>query len=121
MYVPYTLYGTIDTIYGWEAWLENDGFTGAQSAMNIIETIGYISYLTVLWRYGEGEGFGRKTLPSAWGGLACLIGFGLAIMTVSKTSLYGRAPLMYCASNARHCLAYSRLAVITSTDPSRLQ
>ena len=120
MYVPYSLYGTIDTIYGWEAWLENDGFTGAQSAMNIVETIGYISYLTILWRYGEGEGFGRKTLAGAWGGLACLIGFGLAIMTVSKTSLYGRYPLICCASNAWRCLAAMGLKV-TSSDPSRLE
>ena len=57
--------------------------------MNIVETFGYIGYLFILWRYGEGEGFGRKTLDGAWGGLACLIGFGLAVMTVSKTMLYG--------------------------------
>ncbi len=35
-------------------------------------------------------GEGRR-LPSAWGGVACVVGFALSVMTVSKTLLYGEA------------------------------
>ena len=89
IYTPYDLYGTIDYIYGAKAWEEGNGFTAAQSALNLAETVGYLGYLWALWRHGEGEGFGRRALSGGWGGIACLCGFGLAVMTVSKTMLYG--------------------------------
>ena len=89
LYTPYSLYGTIDYVYGRAAYNESDGFTGAQSAMNTVEILGYLGYLYILWKYGEGnEGFGRKTVGGGWGGLACLTGFALAVMTLSKTCLY---------------------------------
>ena len=88
-YTPYILYGQIDHIYGWQAWNEHNGFTAAQGTLNVVETAGYLGYLWILWRYGEGEGYGRRTLVGGWGGAACLFGFALAVMTVSKTVLYG--------------------------------
>ena len=92
LYEPYILYGKVDKIYGREAWEEQNGFTAAQTTLNLIETVGYSGYLYVSFMYGEGEGFGRRSLAGGWGGLACLFGFALAVMTVSKTLLYGKLP-----------------------------
>ncbi len=86
IWTPYALYGTVDYIYGEKAWRENNGFTAAQASLNVLETVGYVAYLWVVWNKGEGEGY---TLPNAWGGVACLVGFALSVMTVSKTLLYG--------------------------------
>ncbi len=85
IYTPYALYGTIDYIYGEKAWNENNGFTAAQTALNVFETAGYLGYLWVVWQYGQGK---ERTLPGGWGGVACLTGFALSVMTVSKTVLY---------------------------------
>ena len=85
------LYGKVDYIYGWKAWDEHNGFPAAQGMLNVIETAGYLGYLWILWRHGEGEGYGRRTLAGGWGGFACLFGFALGVMTVSKTVLYGES------------------------------
>lgn len=89
IYTPYILYGQVDRLYGIEAWEEHNGFTAAQTALNLIETVGYLGYLYIAYVHGEGERFGRRTLAGGWGGLACLLGFTVAVMTVSKTLLYG--------------------------------
>ena len=89
LYTGYALYGQVDLVYGWKAWEEGHGFTAAQSSLNVVETIGYIASLCILWRHGKGHGFGRKTLAGGWAGLACLVGFAMAVMTLSKTVLYG--------------------------------
>ncbi|SPO00988.1 uncharacterized protein DNG_03737 [Cephalotrichum gorgonifer] len=84
IWVPYKLYGTIDHVYGWKAWDRGDGFTGAQGAMNLVETTMYLVYLW-MWRQGkdtEGRITGRA------GGLALLVGWAAAVMTLSKTVLY---------------------------------
>ena len=88
IYTPYILYGKVDKLYGIEAWEEHNGFTAAQTALNLIETVGYSGYLYIAYMHGQGEGFGRRTLAGGWGGLACLLGFTVAVMTVSKTLLY---------------------------------
>lgn len=85
IYTPYVLYGQIDYIYGEKAWKEHNGFTAAQTALNVFETAGYLGYLWVVWKHGRG---GQRTLPGGWGGVACLTGFALSVMTVSKTVLY---------------------------------
>lgn len=82
---PYALYGTVDYIYGDKAWNENNGFTAAQSLLNLAESLGYVVYLWVVWQHGVGE---RRVLPGGWGGIACLVGFTVSVMTVSKTVLY---------------------------------
>lgn len=100
---PYALYGTIDYIYGLPAWEAKNGFTAAQAALNVVETVGYIVYLWIMWRQGRQENVSGRGAPSkntigmlgnarvvhgrmaAW---AVLIGFGASLMTVSKTVLY---------------------------------
>ena len=85
IYTPYDLYGTVDYVYGEKAWRERNGFTAAQASLNVVETVGYLGYLYVLWKYGQGE---KRVLLGGWGGVACLTGFALSVMTVSKTVLY---------------------------------
>ncbi|KAI9435841.1 hypothetical protein H4582DRAFT_2168443 [Lactarius indigo] len=71
---PYGLYQEIDYIYGIKALQENDGFTNAQSFLNLIETalnLLYV-YLAHVAKY-----------PAA-----SLVGFASATMTLSKTVLY---------------------------------
>lgn len=92
---PYALYGVIDYIYGWPAFDAKDGFTGAQSSMNVVETIGYLLYLGVVWRKGgrEGKGSGVKgrlgeRVEGGWGATAALGGFAVSVMTLSKSVLY---------------------------------
>lgn len=87
IFTPYVLYSSVDYIYGWKAYNARNGFTAAQASLNIIETTGYIAYLWIVWRYGEGD---RRALQGGWGGLAVLTGFALSVMTVSKTVLYGK-------------------------------
>lgn len=52
--------------------------------MNVLETVGYGVYLG--WVVGGWGGGGGK--EGGGGGGACLCGFGLSVMTVSKTVLY---------------------------------
>lgn len=100
---PYALYGTIDYIYGFPAWDAKNGFTAAQAALNVVETVGYTVYLWIMWTKGRRESVTGRGAPSkntvgmlgearvvrgtmaAW---AVLIGFGTSLMTVSKTVLY---------------------------------
>ena len=107
-YVSYALYGRVDKVYGIEAYEERDGFAGAQGTLNVVETVGYLVYLWVVRQYGVSSrddtdsGWlesGFKTLGfdgavgGGWGGIACLTGFALSIMTLSKTYLYGKSSL----------------------------
>ena len=85
IFSPYALYGQVDYIYGEKAYREHNGFTAAQGSLNIVESVGYVGYLWVVWKYGEGE---KRVLGGGWGGVACLVGFALSVMTVSKTLLY---------------------------------
>ena len=98
---PYELYATIDYIYGWPAYDQHNGFTAAQSTLNVIETAAYMYYLYILYRYGqpdatEGRGatssmgwLGRsRKVNGTRGASAAMILFGTSLMTVSKTVLY---------------------------------
>ena len=105
IWTPYGLYGTVDYIYGFPAWNARNGFTSAQAAMNLVESAGYMLYLWIVWNYGREEGFvegrGAPSLKTVGGvgaarsvrgkeaGVAALVGFAMAAMTVSKTMLYG--------------------------------
>ncbi|CAF9909102.1 hypothetical protein IMSHALPRED_007605 [Imshaugia aleurites] len=85
VFTPYALYGKVDYIYGEKAYREHNGFTSAQASLNVAETAGYVAYLWVVWKYGEGE---KRAVGGGWGGVACLVAFALSVMTVSKTVLY---------------------------------
>ncbi|KAL9612279.1 MAG: hypothetical protein Q9167_003102 [Letrouitia subvulpina] len=85
LYTPYALYGTIDYIYGWPAYEANNGFTAAQASMNVLESLGYCGYLWIIWKHGEES---RRSVGGGWGGLACLLGFSLSVVTFAKTVIY---------------------------------
>lgn len=91
LFKPYALYGTVDYIYRWPAWRARNGFTAAQAGLNVVETVGYLGYLGVVGWFAGGGGVGGVRwggVGGGWGGVACLCGFGLSVMTVSKTVLY---------------------------------
>ena len=95
-YAPYDLYGRIDHVYGWKAFDAKNGFTAAQGALNVVETIMYALYMYLYFSRGKVEqtaGKGgvaaRRRIDGRSGALACLIGFSAAVMTLSKTVLYG--------------------------------
>ena len=108
LWVPYELYGTVDYIYGWPAWEARNGFTAAQGMMNIVESGIYVIYLWVVYNAGSWTQTGKKTTQKKVGALgwlggrasvsvngrmgawAILLGFTGAIMTLSKTALYGK-------------------------------
>ncbi|KAF4977416.1 hypothetical protein FZEAL_6061 [Fusarium zealandicum] len=92
LWVPYELYGQVDHVYGWKAWNSNNGFTGAQSALNVVECIMYLVYLWMIWTRADAktvDGVAKRTISGRNGALAALVGFSAAVMTVSKTALYG--------------------------------
>ena len=115
LWKPYDLYGTVDHIYGFIAYNEKNGFTGAQSFMNVVETLFYIYYLYILIVHGRpskalGRGAPKKDTAAGFmgllsqqryvdgrqGALAVLIGYSAAVMTVSKTVLY--CEYIFCVS-----------------------
>ena len=68
-------YGEIDYIYGWKAYNEHNGFTNAQSLMNVVELLMQICYLRLRKRPGHEN-------P------ALLIGYSVSLMSLAKTALY---------------------------------
>lgn len=98
LWVPYGTYGAVDYTYGFPAWEAHNGFTAAQSSLNLAETLMYAFYLWVVWRNavlakGEKKGlrwliWEQKRIDHA--GLAVLVMFAASVMTVSKTWLYGK-------------------------------
>ena len=96
---PYAIYCNVDYFYGWPALEANDGFTAAQSILNIVETVMYIAYLWIVYTYGvresdkSGRGtsnviLGKRKVVGKEAGLAVLIVWSAAVMTVSKTFIY---------------------------------
>ncbi|KAJ6119533.1 hypothetical protein N7523_003813 [Penicillium sp. IBT 18751x] len=104
IWTPYALYGTVDYIYGWPAYNARNGFTAAQTVMNIVETIGYIYYLWIVYFHGSTVTSGRnarktekglvwmltgdKVVPGRIGAIAALVAYTASAMTLSKTVLY---------------------------------
>ncbi|KAH7907060.1 hypothetical protein BJ138DRAFT_542939 [Hygrophoropsis aurantiaca] len=71
---PYEIYQEVDYVYGLKALQDGDGFTNAQSLLNVIETLMNLVYLYLAHVYGSS--------------VAPLIGFAAVVMTLSKTVLY---------------------------------
>ena len=110
LWTPYALYGTIDYIYGWPAFNARNGFTAAQTVLNLFESAAYVYYLFVVYRHGVsmgsvagGRGGGRqkkaqkgirwflldeKVVPGRVGASALLIVYSASLMTLGKTVLY---------------------------------
>lgn len=104
IFTPYALYGTVDYMYGWPAYESGNGFTMAQSSLNVLECACYIAYLYVFWRHGEGQWtYARgqqRSIGGGWAGMACLFGFSVSLLTFGKTVLYGECDeiLLLCRS-----------------------
>lgn len=105
LWAPYALYGTVDHVYGWPAYVAHDGFPAAQASLNVVESVLYAWYLSVVFRFGRAEAVEGRGAPGVgsvgWlgaarvvrrerGGWVVLVGFGAAVMTVAKTVLYCR-------------------------------
>lgn len=103
LWMPYAKYATVDYIYGWPAYEQRNGFTAAQSSLNVVETVGYLIYLWILYRHGTQEtvkGTGApakdqvgwlaqsRTLYGRRAAYAVLLLYGMSLMTLSKTILY---------------------------------
>jgi hypothetical protein len=104
IWTPYALYGTVDYIYGWPAYNARNGFTAAQTILNVVETLGYLYYLWIVYRHGATvvtgrggkklkKGFvwlltGEKVVAGRTGAIALLVAFTTSVMTLSKTILY---------------------------------
>jgi hypothetical protein len=96
-----------DYVYGWKAFNEKNGFTSAQGSMNVPETVLYFYYLYIVYsqgtqlkviRGGVKPGFlAQRYVDGQPGALAAAVGFAAAVMTLSKTLLYGALPFQLCA------------------------
>jgi len=86
LWVPYKLYGysicnaderygEVDYIYGKKAYENHNGFTNAQSALNVVELLLQIWFLRL------------RSRPQQEG-KALLVGYTVSVMTLSKTVLY---------------------------------
>lgn len=89
----------MDYIYGWKAYNEHNGFTAAQTLLNIVESLLYVYYLYIVFTYGRQAaargakastaGFlAQRHVDGSTGGLAILVVYSAAVMTLSKTALY---------------------------------
>lgn len=117
LWKPYEIYAKIDYVYGWPGWNNNDGFGGAQGALNGIETILYGLYILIVLNHGipsargrglqVGEGVrgwvaGGRRVEGKTGNKALIIGFVAAVMTLSKTILYCTFACPVCKSENRN-------------------
>jgi hypothetical protein len=68
-------YAEVDYIYGWKAYNEHNGFTNAQSALNVFEVFLQLSFLWL------------RRVPGKQN-KALMIGYTVSVMTLSKTVLY---------------------------------
>jgi hypothetical protein len=68
-------YGEIDHVYGWKAYENHNGFTNAQSLLNVVEISMQVYYLTIRKKPG-------------YQALALMMGYTATLMTTAKTALY---------------------------------
>ncbi|KAK0711853.1 hypothetical protein B0H67DRAFT_493511 [Lasiosphaeris hirsuta] len=94
VWAPYALYGNVDHMYGFKQWNLNNGFTAAQSVLNVVESLAYVVY-AALWvahvrKTTAAAGGSAKAggLTGRTGALAVLVLFAGVVMTLSKTALY---------------------------------
>jgi hypothetical protein len=88
-----------DYIYDWKAFNEKNGFTSAQAFRNIPETLLYMLYLYIVYSQGtqlkatigsaKSDWLAQRSIAGRAGALAAMVGFVAAVMTLSKTLLYG--------------------------------
>ncbi|KAF2249074.1 hypothetical protein BU26DRAFT_531051 [Trematosphaeria pertusa] len=103
LWKPYEIYASIDYVYGWPGWNDNNGFAAAQGVLNAIECVLYGLYIMIIFNHGVaapggtglqvGRGLrgwiaGGMKVEGKTGNRALVIGFSAALMTFSKTLLY---------------------------------
>lgn len=88
LWSPYALYGEVDHVYGWKAFNAGSGFTGAQGALNVLETVMYLYYAYAYYTGAVTVAGGRKSLVGRKAAIPVLVAFSAAVMTLSKTILY---------------------------------
>ena len=79
-------WATVDHPYGEQARLAKEGFTAAQGVINILEVTLYMMDFGIVQSNGtgiKGRSFGGRSAA-----LAVLVGFGVGVVTATKTSLY---------------------------------
>ncbi|THC97005.1 hypothetical protein EYZ11_003509 [Aspergillus tanneri] len=106
LWTPYALYGTIDHMYGWPAYNARNGFTAAQTVLNLVETLAYLYYLVTVYRHGTTttstsrrsqrkvqKGLlwllkDEKVVHGRKGAIALLVAYSASLMTLGKTIIY---------------------------------
>ncbi|KAE8338430.1 hypothetical protein BDV24DRAFT_87567 [Aspergillus arachidicola] len=104
MWIPYARYGAIDYTYSWPAFNARNGFPAAQAVLNLVECIGYIYYLWMVYRHGVSASGGRgqrkakkglmwmlrteKVVSGRTGATALLVAYSASLATLSKTVVY---------------------------------
>jgi hypothetical protein len=96
----------VDKIYGFKAYNAGEGWTAAQAAVNVVETMAYIAYLYVVYKHGEQEprqGAGApdrstlgqfralaesRTVTGHCAGMAVITAYTAATVTFWKTIIY---------------------------------
>ncbi|KAH7170149.1 hypothetical protein EDB81DRAFT_153966 [Dactylonectria macrodidyma] len=112
IWVPYALYAQIDHVYSPRAYAANNGFSGAQSALNVVETVMYLVYMWIFWSRADVPAAGdRRSLAGRPGGLAVLVGFSAAVMTLSKTVLYNAHEYYTGFDNVGHNSAFDLITL----------
>ncbi|KAK0622357.1 hypothetical protein B0T14DRAFT_147747 [Immersiella caudata] len=82
----YAIQSELDYTYGIKKWEEGDGFNGAQSAMNIVESGIYLVYLGLWW--SERKQSGKGELKGKTGAAAVVVLYTGLVATFGKTVLY---------------------------------
>ena len=85
----FTVWASIDHIYGQQGYHEKEGFVLAQSVMNMLEATLCIAYAHIIWKSGTGSFWSAKVTGKA-GAQAVMIGLGAGYVTAVKTALYCR-------------------------------
>ncbi|KAK0639631.1 hypothetical protein B0T16DRAFT_337759, partial [Cercophora newfieldiana] len=81
---PYAIQAELDLQYGFKKWNEGDGFNAAQSAMNVLENLIYLTYLG-LWYKNKGKDGELRGKVAA---VAVVLLYTGLVTTVGKTVLY---------------------------------
>jgi hypothetical protein len=98
-------YGEVDYIYGIKAYENHNGFTNAQSLLNVFELLLQIWFLQLRKRRN-------------FEGKALMVGYTVSVMTLSKTVLYWLQEYYsgYCYWGCRLMVGMRRLDIIVGND-----
>jgi len=77
-------YAAVDGVYSEQAWLEGEGWTAAQSVINVTEVLLYVWYYAIV-RKSRNE---RNEVGGRAGGRACVVGLVAGTVTLTKSALY---------------------------------